>query len=369
MRINNVTLYHVDIPMKFSFRTAKKEWDHRESIVVEVVGDREASGFGEVVAFTTPFYTTETLWDAWNILATKYIPTIFEKNISHPFVIHEILGRQYPMAMAGLENALLDLYTKQKGENLIKHVFQETLDREIDMGVVLGDLPIENLLSETQKYYEQGCKRIKVKIKPVDGYEKMKQLTTFFPGVRFAVDANRSFSLSQIDEVVKFDKLGLLCIEEPFDINSLEEYRDMQKIIETPICLDESIQTLDDLQQAVQNNAFQVLNLKIGRVGGLFYVKQMIQYCRKNGVDFWVGSMVESGISKILHVQLSALADTYMAGDLSDSNRYFEEDLIVPEMAFENGTMACPTGNGLGVGINKTSLLKYTVDTLKVERR
>ena len=112
MRIQSVTLYHVDIPMRFAFRTAKETLKHRESIILEVVDESGQTGYGEVVSFTSPFYTMETLEASWEALKISYIPQILNKDITHPFEIHKMFERKYPMAIAGLENALLDMYTK-----------------------------------------------------------------------------------------------------------------------------------------------------------------------------------------------------------------------------------------------------------------
>lgn len=281
--------------------------------------------------------------------------------------IHEWFERQCPMATAGLENALLDLYAKKRNENLVESVFQEEMKSDIDLGIVLGDLPIRELLDKINEFHKQGCQRIKIKVKPEDGYMKMQKVVECFPELSFAVDANRSFRISQINDVMKFDKLGLLCMEEPFMVESIEECRNLQKKIKTPICLDESVQTMEELKKAVSCNAFQILNIKIGRLGGIFYAKQMIEYCRKHQIGYWVGSMVESGISKILHIQLAALLDTYMAGDLSDSARYFEKDLIIPEISFKNGKMKYPGGIGLGVQVDKNAIIKQAVEILKMK--
>lgn len=205
------------------------------------------------------------------------------------------------------------------------------------------------------------------KIKPEDGYEKILNITKRFPKLEFAIDANRSFSVSQIAEVKKFENLGLLCIEEPFMVDSVEAYYGMQQKIETPICLDETVQTMENLISAASLGACKILNLKIGRVGGLFYIKQMIDYCRKNNIRYWIGSMVESGISKILHIQLAALMDTYMAGDLSDSKRYFYKDFISPEILFQNGKMKYPKGIGLGVQVNEAAIEMQAIEVLRMD--
>ncbi|MFR0820622.1 MAG: enolase C-terminal domain-like protein, partial [Lactococcus lactis] len=107
-----------------------------------------------------------------------------------------------------------------------------------------------------------------------------------------------------------------------------------------------------------------MLNVKIGRLGGLYQTQKAIEFCRQHQIGFWIGSMVESGISKILHVQLAALSGNAMAGDLSDSKHYFDIDLIQPEIAFPNGWMTVPTGIGIGLSVNETLLKGYTVNKL-----
>lgn len=366
MKIKKVILYHVDLPMKFKFITSKEALSHRETLILKVFDEKGNFGFGEAAAFTTPFYTAETLELDKKALLEEYIPEVLGKEILHPFDVHSIINHKLPMATAGVENALLDLYFKNKQTNIISSIFKEELMDYADMGMVLGDIAYEELFQRIEEYEKQGCRRFKIKVKPEDGYIKVKKAVESFPKLHFAVDANRSYSLSQAEEVKKFDSLNLLCIEEPFSFSSFEDIHGMQEQIKTPICLDESIQTMEDLNKAFSFNTFKVLNIKIGRLGGLYYAKQMIDFCRKNKLHYWIGSMVESGISKILHLQLSSLSDVYMPGDFSDSKRYFEEDIIEPELEFINGKMRLPKAEGLGVKVNEDLLLKRTIKSWEV---
>ena len=118
----------------------------------------------------------------------------------------------------------------------------------------------------------------------------------------------------------------------------------------------------DDLSYAIEYGLIDVLNIKVGRMGGLVPTKAAINLCRECRIPYWVGSMVESGISKMMHAQLAALGDSYMAGDLSDSNRYFERDLIYPDLTFKNGVMHVPDGDGLGVTVFDDRLEAYCVE-------
>lgn len=354
-------MYHVQLPMKFNFKTAKSELNVRDSIILKVEALSGLTGFGEVVSFTSPFYTSETFEASWEALKKTYIPKLLKNELSHPFEIHQIFENPLPMAVAGLENALLDLYFKEKNENLIRGIFQEELSEKIPHGAVLGDMPTNQLLQELAQLEELGVQRVKLKISPKDGFERTKLALEHFPKLKFAVDANRSFSLADWQEVAKFDQFNLACIEEPFDIKNLAELTEISAFIKTPLCFDESVQTLAELAQLKNLSGKKMLNIKISRLGGLYYVQKAVEFCRENGIDFWVGSMVESGISKILHVQLAALSGNVMAGDLSDSQHYFEQDLIKPEIAFSKGLMKVPRGAGIGVQVNERAISRYTV--------
>lgn len=362
MRIKSIEIYHIDMPMKFIFSTAKESLNHRESLIIKAVDEEGLSGFGEVVSFATPFYTKETLETSKKALLKEYLPFIIDKEITHPFEIHKWFKNGYPMAIAGLENALLNIYAVQQGKNIIQLVFDETLSEYAEMGIVLGDMPLHRLKEEIQKYEAVGCKRFKIKIKPLDGISKVQALVMQFPHLKFAVDANRSFQLSQLKALKQLEGLNLMCIEEPFTFMEMEEAKNMQQRLKIPICLDESIQNMEDLEKAVKWNLFQVVNLKIGKLGGLYHVREMVKYCRAHNIKYWVGSMIETGISKILHVELAGIVGTYMPGDLSDSRRYFERDLIYPEIKFNKGKMKIPQEAGLGVQIDEAQLEKVKKD-------
>lgn len=366
MKIKSIELFHISMPLQFTFITAKESLSHRELLIIKVVDSHGLSGFGEVVSFKDPFYTNETLALSQNVLLHRYLPVILEREIEHPFDIHSYFGQEFPMAKAGLENALLDLYARQISQNAVSMVFCEKISDTTDLGIVLGDLKYDELCLKIEENLELGCQRFKIKIKPEDGFHKLKKITRAFPEVQFLADANRSYSLDQGEEIQRFDDLNLLCIEEPLAITRLEDYQDLIRTIKTPLCFDESIQTMNDLKKALALKILQVLNIKIGRVGGIYYVKKMIEFCRRSGVQYWIGSMLESGISKILHVQLAGLGDTFMAGDLSDSKRYFTKDLISPDISSENGKITIPKGPGIGVEVDERAIAKYTLASWKL---
>lgn len=363
MWIKKIEVFHLSMPMKFTFKSSQAVLNHRETLVIKVMDERGNAGYGEVVAFNEPFYTQETLPASKQVLLNRVLPWLLGKDIKHPFEIHRWMNHlNAPMATAGVENALLDLLARRERLPIMKTIFPEETNETISAGIVLGDLEIATLLDQIERNLREGYSRLKIKIKPNDGFAKLKRIRETYPDLMLLADANRSFSPNQLSELKKIDELGLLCLEEPLASGDLADYQKLQEQLSTPLCLDESIQTVDDLRKASELNACQVINLKVGRVGGLYYAKQMIELCRRHHIHYWIGSMMESGISKILHVHLASLKDNYIPGDLSPSARYFSEDVIQPEITAAKGLIHVPQGAGLGVEIKENVLKALTID-------
>ena len=372
LNFKSITTYRVALPLKFEFKTAKGSVRVRESIIIRIEDQQGYIGYGECVAFTDPFYTAETVDSAWQQLVDTYI---LELRLMRPKPLMAYIRQlqfwlkrdNMPMTIAGLENALINLDCNRKGVNSVTYIMGESLKPTISNGIVIVDVSMDELLDLVEQYVSNGCERIKLKVSPHDGYERTRLVRETYPKLALSVDANQSYSYDQLDMVAAYNDLNLLCIEEPFSMTNLITYKEWKAslpnwLITTPICLDESILSYDDLSYAIEHRLIDVLNVKIGRFGGLIQTRAAILRCREAGIPYWIGSMVESGISKMLHVQLAALGDTYMAGDLSDSNRYFEHDLINPEILFTDGAMQVPNGAGLGVDVLDNRIEEYTVE-------
>jgi O-succinylbenzoate synthase len=366
MWIKSIELFQIRMPLNFTFKTSKTSFNYRETIVIKAVDELGNIGYGEVVAFNEPFYSNELLTDSKRALINIYIPKLFYREIKHPFELHKWIGLTYPMAIAGLENALLDLFARRQQQPIMDVVFDEATHDMIAAGIVLGDSDISSLMRQIEHYQKEGYTRFKIKIKPEDGFSKLKLIKERYPDIKLLADANRSYKLQEINELKKLDQLHLLCIEEPLASMGFHAYKKIQEEMKVPICLDESIQTMEDLKTAIQLEACKVVNIKIGRIGGMYYAKKMIELCRENNILYWIGSMVESGISKILHVHIASLKDTYIPGDLAPSRRYFPKDIIKPEIIVKNGMIQVPTGCGLGVEIDENSLNGYTIDHIRI---
>lgn len=375
LNFKSITTYWLKMPLKFNFKTSKGELPERETIVVRIEDQQGYVGYGECVAFTDPFYTDETVQRSWHTLVDDYV---FNLRMMRPKPLMTYIRQlQFwrhrdgmPMTISALENALIHLHCERIGVNSVSYIMGQNLQPTIPMGIVIGDIPIDELPSVVAQYVSQGCRRIKLKIKPSDGYDRLSLVRKLYPNLILAADANQSYTYDDLPQIRRCNELKLACIEEPFSIPSLHAYKEWKEMQEsngdwhilTPICLDESILGYDDLSYAVEHSLIDVLNVKIGRMGGLIPTKAGITLCRERQIPYWIGSMVETSISKILHVQLAALGDSYMAGDLSDSSRYFEQDVAYPDLSFTKGLMRVPLGDGLGVTVFDERLEQYCME-------
>jgi len=143
-----------------------------------------------------------------------------------------------------------------------------------------------------------------------------------------------------------------MMIEQPLDYDDVAEHAALQRRLKTPICLDESIKTVGIAREAIAAGACRIINIKPGRVGGFGESIRLHDLCASHGIPVWHGGMLESGIGRAANIHLSTLTNFSLPGDVAASRRYFDPDLIEPPIEVAaDGTIAVPTGPGLGVAI------------------
>lgn len=362
MKIEKIELRHIKMELVSPFTTSMGTEYDEEHIIVRVDGEG-LTGWGECVAEGTPFYSYETVTTAWHILRDFLIPSILGKNISG---IDEAIAsyekvRGHMMAKAGLEAALWDLFAKSKNISLSQ--MMGGIRNKVDVGVSIGiQNSVEELIKKIDGYLEEGYKRIKIKIAPGNDIQFVKAVRKEFPDILFQVDANSAYTLNDIDLFKQMDDYNLLLIEQPLGYDDIYEHSKLQKELKTPICLDESIHSLDDTRAAIELDSCRVINIKPGRVGGFTESKLIHDYCQSKNIPVWCGGMLESGIGRAGNVALASLANFTLPGDISASKRYYKEDIVEPEFIVNpDGTMNVPTKPGIGVEVNIKMLEKVTV--------
>jgi len=362
MRIEQVELRHIKMVLVSPFVTSMGVEYDEEHIIVRVDGEG-VTGWGESVAEGTPFYSYETVSTAWHILKDFLIPSILGKDLSgvdEAIMLYEKV-RGHMMAKAGLEAALWDAFAKSKNISLSK--MMGGVREKVDVGVSIGIQDSESLLiKKVEGYLAEGYKRIKIKIAPGNDIRFVSALRREFPDLRLQVDANSAYTLNDINLFKKMDEYQLQLIEQPLGYEDIFDHSKLQREINTPICLDESIHSLDDTRAAAELKSCRIINIKPGRVGGFTESKLIHDYCQSINMPVWHGGMLESGIGRAGNVALASLPNFTLPGDISASKRYYKEDIVDPEFVVNpDGTMNVPVKPGIGVDVNMKILNKVTV--------
>ena len=361
MDISSIILHTIKMPLKTPFSTHLGTVSERESIIVEIIDKEGLSGYGEVVAFSSPWYTEETIQTSYHMLKDFLIPLLQTKGVSHPSEIEKLFSglRRNHMAKASIDMALCDLQAKKEEKTLSEYLGGTA--KKIPSGVVVGAKTMDEVMAQIEAYVAEGYKRVKIKISPENDFAFISQIRKHYPDLLLMADANSAYTLDHLDHLRALDQFNLMMIEQPLAHDDIIDHAKLQKELKTPICLDESIVTFDDARKAIELGSCKVINIKIGRVGGLQPAKKIHDYCLTKNIQVWCGGMIEFGISRAHNIALATLPGFSIPGDISASSRYWEEDIIRPEVAVENGFIQVPDSFGIGFEMNKKRLKEVTL--------
>lgn len=356
-----IELIRVKLPLVRPFTTSFGTTGTKDCVLVRAVDMDGVEGWGECTAMERPAYSGEWVDGAWEVLRDFLVPAAFA---AQPAGV-----RGHPMAAAGLEVALLDLELRAAGISMAQHL-GAVRDR-VPCGVSLGiEEQIDDLLDLVKQYVSAGYRRIKLKIEPGRDVDVVREVRDAFPDTPLSVDANAAYDRDTARALSPLDEVGLEYIEQPLPEDDLAGHAQLQERLATPICLDETITSHVAARSAIELGACRVINVKVGRVGGLGESRRIHDLAVDAGIPLWVGGMLETGVGRAVNVALASLPGFTLPGDTSGSDRYFHRDLTERFVVDSDGTMAVPGGPGIGVAPLPEILEEATVDrlTLRPER-
>jgi O-succinylbenzoate synthase len=349
MKLQEIELRTIHLPLVRPFRTSFGTQTSREVLMVKVTNENRTVGWAECVAMSEPLYSPEYVIGCLDLMKRFLIPALREKSSiaaeDVPVLLKPFLGGQ--MAKAALETAILDAQLRDQNISLAKYL--GATKSKVECGVSVGIAnDLAALVEEVKSYVDAGYRRIKLKIEPGWDYEAVKTIRQIYPDIPLQVDANQAYSRSDGKLLAKLDEFNLLLIEQPLDEHDILGHAMLAKEVKTPICLDESIISLQSAQDALALEATTVINIKPGRVGGYIESKKIHDLCVDKKIPVWCGGMLETGIGRAANLALAALPGFTLPGDTSASSRYFKQDVTTP-FVMEDGYLTVPTGPGIGV--------------------
>jgi len=368
VNITSIELREIRLPLIHFFETSFGRTTERRIILVRVVDRDGADGWGECTAGEGPFYSDEWVETAWPTLKDFLAPMVVNREVEGAAHIYDLMKRVrgHRMAKAAIETACWDLEARLSDVPLWKYL--GGVQTEIPCGVSIGiqNSP-EELIEKIEQELSAGYQRIKIKIKRGWDLEIVRRVRGRFPEIRLMGDANSAYTLADVPLFKALDEFKLMMLEQPLAYDDIFDHAELQKQIQTPVCLDESIKTPADVIHAIDLGASRIINVKLGRVGGHAQAKRVEAIARERNIPVWCGGMLESGIGRAHNIAMATLAGFTLPGDVSASSRYWEEDIIEPPVTVTpNGMIVAPSNPGIGFEINRPRIDQLTVRSAQV---
>ena len=365
LRVTRITLREIRLTLREPFQISSGLTTVRRILLLELEDSDGHTAWSECVAGERPNYSAETIDTAWLAITEWIGPRALAHAIAHPSGMDAELGRSirgHFMARAAVEMGVWGLWATRDRTSLARLIGGER-DR-IATGISIGiqDGPAA-LVQKARASLAAGYRKVKIKIRPGADLEYIAAVREELGGdAPLMADANSAYSLSQADHLAELDPFKLMMIEQPLAYDDLRRHAELQDRIATPICLDESITSVDRAEDMLALGSGRIVNVKPGRVGGFAQAKAIHDLCRHNGIPVWCGGMLESGVGRAYNVALASLANFTLPGDVSPSARYWEQDIVTPEWTMDpNGEVAVPVDvPGIGVEVDRDRVENLT---------
>lgn len=367
MIIEHAEIRRIRLPLVSPFRTSFGVSVERETFLLRVV-TADAEGWAESAAEPEPLYGPEFLDGSELVVRDHLLPRLAA--VGPPLsaakvgqVLREIKG--HPMSKAVVETALLDAELRASGSSFADYL--GAVHTAVPVGVSVGIMDsISELLDAVAGYLDAGYVRVKLKIEPGWDVQAVRAVReTFGADLPLQVDANAAYSLADAPHLARLDGFDLLLLEQPLAADDLYGHARLARLLQTPLCLDESIASARDAAAAISLGACRVINVKPARVGGYLEARRIHDVAAAHGVPVWCGGMLETGIGRAANLALAALPNFVLAGDLSASARYYTRD-ITPPFELADGHLTVPTGPGIGVDPLPDALADVTISVTDV---
>jgi O-succinylbenzoate synthase len=365
LTIDAVHLREINMPLAFPFETSFGITTMRRILLVEIESDG-LTAWGECVAGEHPYFSEESVDTAWIVTEQELAPRLVGQELvgggGCPALFRQVRGNR--MAKAALENAVWDLEAQKKRVSLADLLggTRSVIPCGVSIGIQSSPAALMEKIAEE---LEAGYQRIKLKCKPGWDTEIFDQVRKRWPNIRLSCDANSAYRVVDIDHIAEWDRFDLMMIEQPLWYDDFYFHSMLQKRLDTPICLDESIRNRRDALAAIDMDSCRIINIKLGRVGGFSEAVAVHNAAGERGVPVWCGGMLETGIGRAHNIALSSLPNFSLPGDVSASRRYWIEDIIEPEVTVSReGEIAVPEGIGSGY-----TVLRDRIEALTVRRQ
>jgi len=370
--LSKIKLREIRLPLREPFRISSGVISDRRILLLELTDVSGVTVWSECVAGESPNYTPETIETAWIAISKWVAPRVLSASFAVPGDVQAALDKDFRghnMAKAGVEMGTWALAAEMAGLPLSRMIGGTRTS--IATGISLGiEKSPAALVAKARAAVAEGYRKVKIKIMPGSDVQFVRAAREELgPTAPLMADTNNAYTLDDIDRLAELDTLDLMMIEQPLAWDDIVRHGELQRRLKTPVCLDESITSLDRAIDMHTLGAGRIINIKPGRVGGFGPSIAIHDFCEQHEIPVWCGGMFESGVGRSYNVALASLPNFTKPGDVSPSARYWERDIVTPEWTMDAGMVKVPLDKpGIGVTVDIDRVENLTVRSEVIER-
>jgi L-alanine-DL-glutamate epimerase-like enolase superfamily enzyme len=379
MKIASACIYALNVPFVESFRHSLSERNHSDSIIVKVTADSGISGFGEGVPRS--YVTGETCDMSVEHIKSKLLPQIVGIRLDGIAVKHALaeINNLIPESTAtgvvvwnasrcAVELAVIDCLFRS--HNLSVSVAMPPISQMVTYSGVISAGSTARVEKMAHRCKSAGFKYIKMKVSRAEDVERVAVVRQILgPAVSIRLDANTAFNQKTAIPFLKsIEKYDIACIEQPIPRGNPSALAALRASSPIPFMADESIVTIHDAQELIENKAVDYFNLRLSKCGGLYKTLAIADLARSAGIGIQLGCQVgETAILSAAGRHLAAYLKDLRFVEGSYSTHLLVEDISGKAIVFGPGGRAdILTGVGLGITICEELLDKYAENKIRV---
>ncbi|RAP33280.1 o-succinylbenzoate synthase [Candidatus Marinamargulisbacteria bacterium SCGC AG-410-N11] len=363
IKLTEIKVYNIELPLKNPFRSANQLLASKQALLLKIKDDSGYEAWSECSAQQHPYYHPETVQTSTHILTQYLIPLMLQNSFKHPreiilYLNQHISGHNF--AKAAIEMGCWVIAALQKQQSLA--TFIQSKKETISSGTVIPIKSIEQskkvlATAITKKYH-----RIKIKGDGSSSFNVLHQIISDVPNtITIVLDSNGRLNADQLSQISRVSTID--AFEQPYPTYTKKTHNHFQEKIDQPIFLDESANTISDIENMLTDGVKGIV-IKPGRLGGFQNSLSALQLVHLNQANCWCGGMHETGIGKAYNIALAARSEFNWVGDFTESDYYWKQDIIQdPWESNVNGEFNVPFSTpGLGVNVNEEYIKHVSTD-------
>jgi L-alanine-DL-glutamate epimerase-like enolase superfamily enzyme len=372
MRISEVLLSSLEIPMKRTFATSRAKQDVAKHVIVQLFSDDGLVGIGE--GAPRPHISGETVESAFLLIEKYLAPLLVGKDPTDIAAIHREMDRIIelnPAAKCAIDLALYDLLGKRFGVPVYELLGGRTKDSLHINGTC--DIQAPGLVSEALRRILKDGFRYSIKIKigtdPATDVERVRLAREAIgQGIDLIADANQGWDVATAIRVLrKIDDFDLQVAEQPVYWRDLSGMAQVTSAVRSSVMADESVWSSHDAMQIIQMKAARMLNIKLIKTGGLHDAHKIATMAQGANMRCMVGCTLETSILCAAQAHLAMASENIVYIDSLTPGEFLAED-PAQGLNWTGDLVVLPDKPGLGVELKEATMSKYTTRRSSIKK-